>query len=85
MLTIDAGSKALQAKSIDLSSASKCLQVFLEKFENYINEFEDLRKAKCNFDEICEDERLHDPKNVFKVNVFYLVLDIITNQLQSYE
>lgn len=103
--TIDAASKALQSKAIDLSNASKRLQVCLEQLEKYRNEFEDLkmeansiatkwsinpefpktrqRKVKRHFDEICEDERLQDPESLFKVNVFYRVLDIIINQLRS--
>ena len=36
---------------------------------------------KRHFDEICEDERLQDPESLFKVNIFYRVLDIIINQL----
>lgn len=104
--TIDAASKALQSKAIDLSNASKRLQVCLAELEKYRHEFEDLkteaniitvkwyinpefpktrqRKVKRHFDEICEDERLQDPESLFKVNVFYRVLDIIINQLRSH-
>ena len=41
------------------------------------------RKVKRHFDELCEDERLQDPESLFKVNIFYRVLDIIINQLKS--
>ncbi|GBP60025.1 Condensin complex subunit 1 [Eumeta japonica] len=41
------------------------------------------RKVKRYFDELCEDERLRDPESLFKVNIFYRVLDIISNQLKS--
>ncbi|KAK5643545.1 hypothetical protein RI129_007390 [Pyrocoelia pectoralis] len=41
--TIDAASKALQSKAIDLSNASKRLQVCLEDLEKYRNEFENLK------------------------------------------
>ena len=41
------------------------------------------RKVKRHFDEICEGERLQDPECLFKVNIFYRVLDIIINQLRS--
>lgn len=41
------------------------------------------RKVKRHFDELCVDERLQDPESLFKVNIFYQVLDIIINQLKS--
>ncbi|XP_026483030.1 zinc finger MYM-type protein 1-like [Ctenocephalides felis] len=41
------------------------------------------RKVKRHFGELCEDERLQDPESLFKVNIFYRVLDIIINQLKS--
>ena len=41
--TIDAASKALQSKAIDLSNASTRLQVCLEDLEKYRNEFGDLK------------------------------------------
>ena len=42
------------------------------------------RKVKRYFYEIFEDDRLQDPESLFKVNVFYSVLDIIINQLRSH-
>ncbi|XP_026481919.1 zinc finger MYM-type protein 1-like [Ctenocephalides felis] len=41
------------------------------------------KKVKRHFDDLCEDERLQDPESLFKVNIFYRVLDIIINQLKS--
>ena len=102
--TINAASKALQSKAIDLSNASTRLQACLEDLEKYRNEFGVLktqsnsiakkqsinpefpktrqRKVKRHFDEICEDERLQELKSLFKVNIFYRVLDMIINQLR---
>jgi len=45
--TIDATSKALQAKDIDLSNASRRLQNCLKELEKYRNEFDDL-KSEAN-------------------------------------
>ncbi|KAK9882001.1 hypothetical protein WA026_018852 [Henosepilachna vigintioctopunctata] len=35
------------------------------------------RRVKRYFDELSEDDRLQDPESLFKVNIFYRVLDII--------
>lgn len=40
------------------------------------------RNVKRHFDELCQDERLRDPEQLFKIDVFYGSLDIISNQLQ---
>lgn len=46
--TIDAASKALQSKNIDLSISSNLLQVCLEDLEKYRKEFEDLKMQANN-------------------------------------
>ena len=40
-------------------------------------------RTKKFFDELSEDQRLHDPEQMFKVNVFYANLDIIINQMKN--
>jgi hypothetical protein len=40
------------------------------------------RKVKSHFDELCQDERLKDPEQLFRNDVFYGSLDIISNQLR---
>uniref|UniRef100_H2ZWX0 DUF4371 domain-containing protein n=1 Tax=Latimeria chalumnae TaxID=7897 RepID=H2ZWX0_LATCH len=42
-----------------------------------------VRKVKCHFDKLREDERLADSESFFKVNVFYRCLDIINAQLTN--
>ncbi|KAK7126000.1 hypothetical protein R3I93_021393 [Phoxinus phoxinus] len=44
-------------------------------------EKERIRRAKRQFDEFCQDERLADAESYFKVNVFNACLDIIIAQL----
>ncbi|KAJ8359185.1 hypothetical protein SKAU_G00157100 [Synaphobranchus kaupii] len=41
------------------------------------------RKVKRHYDELCEDSRLYDAENNFRVNVFYACLDIIIQQLSK--
>jgi len=40
------------------------------------------RQTKNFFDELCADQRLTDPENNFKINVFYTNIDIIISQLR---
>lgn len=40
-------------------------------------------KRKRHFEELAEDSRLTDPENCFRVNVFYKMLDIASNQITS--
>ena len=36
------------------------------------------RNVKRHFDELCQDERLRDPEQLFKIDVFYGSLDLIS-------
>lgn len=41
------------------------------------------RKVKSHFDELSQDERLNDPQQRLRVNVFYPMIDTILSQLES--
>ncbi|XP_051168609.1 zinc finger MYM-type protein 1-like [Leptopilina boulardi] len=51
---------------------------------NILDQFEEKRKRrkKKHFEELCEDERLTDPEKLFKVSIFYPMIDSICSQLK---
>ena len=42
-----------------------------------------MTRGQCNFDELAEDSRLGDPEDCFRVNVFYKMLDIASDQISQ--
>jgi len=45
--------------------------------------FEKKEQSQKFFDELCTDQRLTDPENNCKINVFYTNIDIIISQLRT--
>lgn len=41
------------------------------------------RKVKKHFDELCEDQRLTDPKSNFRVTIFFPMVDTIVSQIDN--
>lgn len=61
-------------KAIDVATKWGITATFMQKRQ---------RKTKKYFNELCDDERLTDSEEYFKVNVFYRALDIIIFQLHN--
>ena len=59
-------------------------QTLAEKWESQTT-FENVRvrRMKCHYDQLCEEERLSNTERYFRVNIFNANLDTIINQLSQ--